>query len=96
MKDKLEIVNMDEYLYHFKGEDNKKIVLNIEFVDIEYKPQNGDCIWFDTSLLKEKNNLYTFGDLESEYGRANLSLDDADIIKIETKDKEIYLKRLYG
>lgn len=56
----------------------------------------GEYIWFDNSLLEEKNTAYTFGDLESEYGRPNLSLDDPDVIKIEAKDKEIYLKRLYG
>lgn len=56
----------------------------------------GDYIYFDNSLLKEKNATYTFGDLESKYGRPNLSLDDSDVIKIEARDREIYLKRLYG
>ncbi len=96
MKVRLEIVNIDGYLYYLKSEDNKKFVLNLEFVNVDYKLQNGDYIWFAKSLLEEKNSTYTFGDIESEYGRANFLLNDTDVIKIETKDKEIFLKRLYG
>ena len=39
---------------------------------------------------------YTFGNLDNKYGRANLPLDDIDIIRVVQEDKEIYLKRLYG
>ena len=39
---------------------------------------------------------YTFGNLDNKYGRANLPLDDIDVIRVVQEDKEIYLKRLYG
>lgn len=39
MKVRLEIVNIDGYLYYFKSEDDKKFVLNLEFIDVDYKIQ---------------------------------------------------------
>ena len=39
---------------------------------------------------------YTFGSLESKYGKENISMDDVDVIKVVISGMEIYLKRLYG
>ena len=39
---------------------------------------------------------YIFGDLENKYGKPNIESTDIDVIKLITKNKEIYLKRLYG
>lgn len=39
---------------------------------------------------------YTFGNMDSKYGKKNVSENDIDVIKIVVDKKEIYLKRLYG
>lgn len=36
---KLEITNIDGYLHYFKSEDDKKFVLNLEFINVDYKAQ---------------------------------------------------------
>lgn len=42
------------------------------------------------------SNIYTFGSLESKYGKENISITDIDVIKVAINKLEIYLKRLYG
>ena len=97
---KLMIINKNEYLYSLKDERNNDYELNLEFLDVEEKPQIGDYICMSAELLNTRyagySTNYTFGKMDSKYGRENLSLTDIDVIKIENTDKEIYLKRLYG
>ena len=51
-------------------------------------------------LLKKNyegyNTNYTFGGLDSIYGKKDIELTDIDVIKLVIDKKEIYLKRLYG
>ena len=100
MRIKLKIVEKNKYMYKLQDEDNRMYMLNIEFLDIEETPQKGDVIYINKELLNPKHDGYstsfTFGNLDNKYGRANLSIDDIDIIKVVKHEKEIYLKRLYG
>lgn len=98
---RLEIINIEnKYLYYLKNERGNKYTLGIEFFDIEEKPKVGDCIYMSKELLDTKydgySNNYTFGSLESEYGKKNISIGDIDVIKLKIGHNEIYLKRLYG
>lgn len=99
---KLEILEKSNYIFKFKDDKNNIYSLNLEFFDIEEEPKVGDYIYMSAELLNQKyagySTNYTFGDLDSKYGKENLSLNDIDVIKLEIKDsnKEIYLKRLYG
>ena len=97
---RLEVVDKEDYIYKFKDNNDKLYTLNLEFLDIERKIKIGDYISFSAELLNPRyagySTNYTFGSLESKYGKDNIKLNDIDVIKVETEDKEIYLKRLYG
>lgn len=97
---KLKINRESEYMYILTNEQGKAYVFNLEFRDIEKQPQTGDYIFMNEMLLDKTyegySSMYTFGSLDSVYGRKNLPLEDIDVIKIVIEDVEIYLKRLYG
>lgn len=96
----LEIVTVNNYEYNLKDEEQHKYVMNLEFFDIEDKLEIGDHIYINRELLDPKyvgySTNYTFGSLENGYGKENISISDIDVIRVVIKDKEIYLKRLYG
>lgn len=97
---KLKIINIKSYLYDLKDEKGDKYILNLEFFDLAEKPKAGDYIYMKKELLDPKydgySTSYTFGSLESKYGKENITTDDIDVIKIVIDNKQIYLKRLYG
>lgn len=97
---KLEIVKNNNYEYILKDECGGIYDLSIGFWDIEYKPQIGDYIYMNEELLNPRysgySTGYTFGDLNSQYGKVITEKEDIDVIKIENDKIEIYLKRLYG
>ena len=97
---KMEIVDKRNYVYTFEDEEGKPYNINLDFLDIEKKPEIGEYIFFNEELLNPRydgySTSYTFGSLDSKYGKNNISLDDVDVIKFVMEEKEIYLKRLYG
>ena len=97
---KMEIVDKRNYVYTFEDEEGKPYNINLDFLDIEKKPEIGEYIFFNEELLNPRydgySTSYTFGSLDSKYGKNNISLDDVDVIKLVMEEKEIYLKRLYG
>ena len=97
---KLIIKDINGYEYIFEDEYNNEFKFNFEFLDIEKPLQIKDELDINSELLNPEyegySTNYTFGSLDSIYGRNNLSLDDIDVIKVVTDKKEIYLKRLYG
>lgn len=97
---KLEIIEKDNYKYVLENERGLTYTLLLEFFDISESPDVGDEIYFNEQLLNPKydgySTSYIFGNLESKYGKANIELDDVDVIKLALEDREIYLKRLYG
>ena len=97
---KLRISNSDGYLYELEDENSRKYKLNLEFFDLEEPLKVGNQIFMSPKLLDSNyegySTNYTFGSLDNKYGKSNLPLDDIDVIKVIEKDKEIYLKRLYG
>ena len=97
---KLEIVDRNGCTFNFKDNRNQLYTLNIELLDVKENIKIGDYISISAELLNPRyagySTNYTFGSLESKYGKDKIELNDIDVIKIETEDKEIYLKRLYG
>ena len=97
---KLKIINISNYDYELEDMKDNKYTLNLEFLDIEEKPEVGDYISISAELLNPRyagySTNYTFGSLDNEYGRKNISPIDIDVIKLEIDSKEILLKRLYG
>lgn len=96
----LKIINNVRYIYNLEDKNEKKYVLNLEFFDINEKPKKGDYIYINGELLNKEydgySTSYTFGSLESQYGKASISMDDIDVIRVVINGMEIYLKRLYG
>lgn len=97
---KLEITKVDNYEYYLKDKNNNEYNFNIEFQSIDIKPKIGDYIYISDELLDknyiEYSKFYTFGPLNSKYGRKIIDENSPDVIKIETNNNSIYLKRLYG
>ena len=97
---KLQIEKKDGYIYNLKDKNEKIYILNLEFLDIEEVPREGDFIEISAELLNPKyagySTSYTFGDLDNKYGKENIKMNDLDVVKLEIHGKEIYLKRLYG
>ena len=96
----LNILKKDNYVYELQDSTGKKYTLNLEFLDTDINPKEGDTLIFKSKLLNPTYGgyslAYTFGNLDSKYGKANISLDDVDVIKVIHDNKENYLKRIYG
>ena len=83
------IKKIDNYDYTLIDNDNIEHIINIEFYS-NYKPQINDIIYFDDTILTERN-LYAFDEV---YDTKNI--DIKDIIKVVHQDKEYYFQRRYG
>ena len=97
---RLKIINKNNYLYKLKDIKGNEYEFNLEFFDIETTPEIGDYISMSAELLNPRyagySTLYTFGNLDNPCGKSNLNINDTDVIKVITENKEIVLKRLYG
>lgn len=99
---KVVIKEINNHIYTLIDEEKKEYIFNIEFIDIEEPLQPEDIIYIDESLLIKENAeysyFYSFGNLNSKYGRKIVIADDKDLIRIEKKNqnKKYTLKRLYG
>ena len=97
---KIKIIKKDKYIYTLKDNNNKQYTLNLEFIDIDTMPDKNDYIYISEKLLdknyKEYSNMYTFGPLDSSYGRIIDNENNPDIIRIDIGKNSIYLKRFYG
>ncbi len=91
---KLKIEKINGFRYFLKDKNNNTYELHLEFHDTESIIKSGDIIYLDEYLLNQ-NTLLTFGKLNSKYGK-EIKDDDKDIIVIESDNKRITLKRLYG
>ena len=96
----LKIENVNKNLYTLKDSNEIIYELMLKFLDIYILPNVGDVIYMNEQLLTTSyegySPFYTFGSLESIYGKANISLNDIDVIKLCSGEKIFYLKRLYG
>ena len=98
---KLEIIEVDNYIYTLKDAENKIYKFGFEFHDIESLPQIGEYIYMSDELLDEKyqeySTFYAFGSLDDPSGRKiNNNQNIQDVITIQAKTKKKHLKRLYG
>ena len=98
---KLKVTNIDTYIYELEEEkDDKKYEFNLEFINTEVKVSIGDYICVNRKLLDPNyegySKMYTFGNMDSMYGRGDLTEDDVDVIIVNQENKEILLKRIYG
>lgn len=96
----LKIQNINKNLYQLKDIDERVYELTLKFLDIDVAINIDDVIYMDEHLLSKNyegySTFYTFGSLESVYGKANISLDDIDVIELCSGGRTFYLKRLYG
>lgn len=92
---KLIIEDIKGYNYYLKNIDNRTYILNIEFYDLNSKPQQGDYLYINEEVLEEQVPL-SFGPLDGIYGRDIKSEDDKDLLVLVINNKKIFLKRYYG
>lgn len=99
---KLKIVEINDANYTLIDDEEKTYNLVIDFLDIERLPKENDIIIINEKLLDKKYEdycfMYTFGNLDSKYGRNKDTLEEVETLRIIYKDdnKEVMLKRLYG
>lgn len=98
--EKLKIIKKDGNEYKFIDENDNEYEFVIIFYDIDFEPEVGDFIEFNEDLLDETYDgyslFYTFGSIDSVYGKENIDKNDTDIIVLITKEKNTFMKRLYG
>jgi len=87
---------IDGYRYYLKDGHGKVYSFMIEFHYLEKNPKVDDILYINEELLKECNGLFSFGVIESEYGRRVKSSNERDVIVLFTEGKEYVLKRIYG
>lgn len=96
----LRIISIEhDFIYVVEDDEENEYELNLEFQG-EEKADMGDTIVMDERLLDSQYEgycgSYTFGNMESPYGRSGLEEGSPDVIRVVKPDKEILLKRLYG
>lgn len=97
---KLRIIEINGYNYELLDQSGQRYKLNLEFIDLFEDPKEDDFIVMDDCLLnpryKNYSHSYTFGPLDSEYGKEKVTQADPDQIVIIVDEEETVLKRLYG
>jgi hypothetical protein len=97
---KLRIVEIEGYEYELLDINNQRYKFNLEFIDIFEQPKVDDFIVMDECLLNPRyagySTSYTFGPMDSKYGKENVTQADPDFVVLIVDDEEIVLKRLYG
>jgi hypothetical protein len=92
---KLIILEINNYVYILKSENNTKYILNLEFINIDKKVSINNIIYMNKELINEKE-VYTFGPLNAKYGKKIELETEKDIAILEINDERIYLQRYYG
>jgi hypothetical protein len=90
---KLQIIEINNYDYKLRDNNNKEYTINIEFIDLDTKPVIGDYLYLPNKIVKEKN-IYTFGSIGNKYSRQE-NIEE-EVIKVVTGSKKYYLQRCYG
>ena len=97
---KLKILKIEDNVYSLEDEEKNIYKIHLKFIDTDVKLNIKDIIYFDSKLLNPKYEEYSlayiFSKLKSIYGRKDVDLESAEVIKIIKDGKEIYLKRIYG
>lgn len=97
----LKVANIGEYgeINFIDTKDKKEYSFIMQFI-CDYTPKVGDNFYIHDSLLypgyAEYSKMYTFGDLDSKYGRAIKDENDVNLISIVQDKKRYDLKRVYG
>ena len=86
---KLYVDNISDYEYYLSDDKGNRYILNIELYNTMEKIEISDIIYIDGSLLKINIPL-SFELLNSN------KINDKEILIIKKKDKNIYLRRIYG
>ncbi len=97
---KLRIVEINGYNYELLDQSGERYKLNLEFIDVFDQPKENDFIVMEDCLLNSSyekySHSYTFGPLDSVYGKENVTQADSDFAVLIVDDEEIPVKRLYG
>ena len=97
---KLKIVKKNKQKYILSDIFNNEFIVYLDFIGIDVIPKEGNYICMHEELLNSGyegySNNYTFGDINSKYGKSDIKENDIDSMLLICDDKQIKLKRLYG
>lgn len=89
------LVLKEKRKYSYILDDNgNEVEMILEFHVLNLELQIGDVIYFPKKLVRN-NQFYSFGMIGEKYSKQD-NVDLKEIIKIVTRDVEIYLQRFYG
>lgn len=91
----LRVIDKNGYSYTLVDKYNRRYDLNIEIVDYKYDIMIGDIMYISTMVVN-REKMFTFGKIESEYGTIISGIDDKEIVVFMRDNTKYYFKRIYG
>lgn len=92
----LMINKIEGYNYSLIDKEKNEYTLNLEFYDLKDEVKAYDKILMPKRILKQKNMMLNYGLLDNICGKIITNSNEEDLLVLITKNKNIYLKRLYG
>lgn len=93
--EELLVIERNNNRYLLIDKDNNKYDLSIHIMDIDFEIMEGDTLYIDGAMIRD-GRVFSFGRLDSEYGRKIDNLNDKEEVVFKRKDKKYYMKRYYG
>ena len=89
------VIERNNNRYLLVDKDNNQYDLSIHIMDIDFEIMEGDTLYIDGGMIRNER-VFTFGRLDSEYGRKIDNMNDKEVVVFKRKDKKYYMKRYYG
>lgn len=89
------VIERNNNRYLLVDKDNNKYDLSIYIMDIDFDIIEGDTLYIDGGMIRDER-VFTFGRLNSEYGRKIDDMNDKEVVVFKRKDNKYYMKRYYG
>ena len=93
--EELLVIERNNNRYLLVDKDNNQYDLSIHIMDIDFEIMEGDTLYIDGDIIRDER-VFTFGRLDSEYGRKIDNMNDKEVVVFKRKDNKYYMKRYYG
>ncbi len=89
------VIERNNNRYLLVDKDDNQYDLSMHIMDIDFEIMEGDLLYIDGEMIRD-DRVFTFGKLDSEYGRKIDNMNDKEVVVFKRKDKKFYMKRYYG